>query len=194
MNFSILRRIGLFSIIGATLLCFASCVSIDEQLGKNLIPTAQRWKVYSPAASTFSPEDIQMMAADSLSGYSSRRFTLGAINSDNFSGLCTKGTSFTLVPVIKDLDLGKNAVVKQFHFSAVRDTLSMADESQERILQNIYAYSLQSALDSTILYTNALSPGVKYSNDSEKTNQEKFIDFSKYITNGIPVYKGGDSL
>ena len=161
MNFSFLRRTGLLSIIGATLLWSASCVNIDEQLGKNLIPTDRLWEVYTPDALPLNTGEVMLMTADSLSGYSSRRFTFGAIN-DGELGTCTKATSFTLVPVITDLDLGNVVKIRQFHFSAVRDTLSNLNDNQERMMQNVFVYGLEKALDSTIIYTNALNPGVKH--------------------------------
>ena len=192
MNFSIFRRAGLISIIGATLLSSAACVKVNEQIGQNLIPTDQLWDVFSPKAVNFVENDIELKTSDSLSAYTSRRIVFGATK-DNELGTCTKATSFTLVPAIKDLDLGENTVVRQFHFSAVRDTLSTVNDNQQRMMQNVYVYGLKETLDSTILYTNSLSPGIKPVGASE-TNRERFIDLSKLITKGVPVYNGGDSL
>ena len=192
MNFSIFRRAGLLAIIGATLLSSAACVKIDEQLGQNLIPTDQLWDVFSPKAASFVENDIELKISDSLSAYTSRRIVFGAIK-DGELGTSTKATSFTLVPTLKDIDLGENTVVRQFHFSAVRDTLSTVNDYQQRMMQNVYVYSLKEPLDSTILYTNSLSPGVKQA-DASMTNRERFLDLSKLISKGVPVYDGGDSL
>ncbi len=190
MNLNFLRRAGLLSAIGATLISLASCVNINEQLGENLIPTNQLWDVFTPEAVAL--DDIMLKASDSLSAYSTRRIAFGSIN-DDILGSCTKTTSFTLVPIIKDIDLGENTVVKQFHFSAVRDTLSTVNDNQQRMMQNIYVYSLKEPLDSTILYTNALSPEV-LTPDESTTNREKFLDLSRLICKGVPVYNGSDSL
>ena len=192
MNFSIFRRAGLISIIGATLLSSAACVKVNEQIGQNLIPTDQLWDVFSPKAVNFVENDIELKTSDSLSAYTSRRIVFGATK-DNELGTCTKATSFTLVPAIKDLDLGENTVVRQFHFSAIRDTLSTVNDNQQRMMQNVYVYGLKETLDSTVLYTNSLSPGIKPVGASQ-TNRERFIDLSKLITKGVPVYNGGDSL
>ena len=127
MNFSIFRRAGLFAIIGATLLSSAACVKVNEQLGENLIPTDQLWDVFSPKVASFVENDIELKISDSLSAYTSRRLVFGAIK-DGELGTCTKATSFTLVPTLKDIDLGENTVVRQFHFSAVRDTLSTVND------------------------------------------------------------------
>ena len=190
MNLSFLRRAGLLSAIGATLIGLASCININEELGENLIPTHHQWDVYPSVEAPLT--DIVLEASDSLSAYSTRRITFGAIN-DDVLGSCVKSTSFTLVPIIKDLDLGENTVVKQFHFSAVRDTLSTVYDQQQRMMQNIYVYSLKEALDSTILYTNSLSPGV-LTEDKSTTNREKFLNLDRLIAKGIPVYNGSDSL
>ena len=190
MNLSFLRRIWLLSAIGATLISHISCVDINEHLGENLIPSDQLWDVYAPEAVAL--DDIVLRTSDSLSAYSTRRMTFGTIN-DGGLGSCRKGTSITLVPLIKGIDLGDNPRPVQFHFSAVRDTLSTVNDNQQRMMQNIFVYSLKEALDETILYTNSLSPGVK-NPDATETNEEKFIDRSKYISKGIPVYNGGDSL
>ena len=192
MNFSIFRRAGLLAIIGATLLSSAACVKVNEHLGENLIPTDQLWDVFSPKAASFVENDIELKISDSLSAYTSRRIVFGAIK-DGELGTCTKATSFTLVPAIKDLDLGENTVVRQFHFSAVRDTLSTVNDYQQRMMQNVFVYSLKEPLDSTVLYTNSLSPGVKQAG-ATLTNREKFLDMSALITKGVPVYNGGDSL
>ena len=190
MKLNFFRRTGLHSLIGATLLLTASCVKINEHVGENLMPTDQLWDVFTPESVVL--EKIQLKSADSLSAYSSKRITFGEIK-DDVLGSSVKTTSFTLVPAITDIDLGENTVVKQFHFCAVRDTLSTVNDNQQRMMQNIYVYSLKEALDSTILYTNSLSPGVK-TPDGTQTNREKFLDLSKLISKGIPVYSGSDSL
>ena len=96
-----------------------------------------------------------------------------------------KGTSFTLVPLADSLDFGKNPKVLSFHFSAIRDTLSTVYDNQQRIIQNVYVSALKEPLDSTILYSGAfMDPEVR----------EKFLNTEDRITEGVPVYDGGDSL
>ena len=190
MKLNFLRRAGLHTLIGATLLFSASCVKINEHVGENLIPTDQLWDVFTPESVVL--ENIQLRPSDSLSAYSSKRITFGEIK-DGVLGSSVKSTSFTLVPAITDLDLGENTVVRQFHFSAVRDTLSTVNDNQQRMIQSIYVYGLKEPLDSTILYTNSLAHGVM-AIDGSQTNREKFLDLSKLITEGIPVYSGSDRL
>ena len=189
MKLNFIDRACRLAAIGAILFSSASCVDINEKLGENFIPTDQLWDVFVDSAPL---EKVVLKTADSLSAYSNSRITFGTINNEKL-GLTKKGSSVTLVPVISDIDLGENTVVRQFHFSAVRDTLSTMNDNDQNMLQNVYVYSLKKQLDSTVLYTNAFNPGIRYENEAED-NRDRFIDFSKYITVGIPVYTGGDSL
>ena len=182
MNLKSTGRAGLIAAIGVTLLFSASCVKVNEHLGENLIPTDQKWDVFPQEAEPL--RQIRLQMADSLSGYSSTRFTFGAVK-DDILGTTVKGTSFTLVPLADTLDFGKNTKVLSFHFSAIRDTLSTVYDSQQRIIQNVYVSALKEPLDSTILYSGAfMNPEVR----------EKFLNTEVRITEGVPVYDGGDSL
>lgn len=177
MNFNPFGRVCLIAAIGATLLFSASCVKVNEELGGNLIPTEQKWDVFPQKAEPL--KKIRLQMADSLSGYSSTRFTFGAVK-DDILGTTVKGTSFTLVPLADSLDFGTGYKVTGFHFTAVRDTLSTVYDSQQKIIQNVYVSALKQPLDSTILYAGA--------------SMDKFLNTGERITDGIPVYDGGDSL
>ena len=183
MNLSFICRVGRLVAIGATLLFSASCINIDEKLGENLIPTDQKWDVFPQEPVVL--EEVEMALSDSLSGYSTSRFTFGAVNDGGVLGTTSKVSSITLVPIFDSLDFGKNTKIRQFHFSAVRDTLSTVYDNELKILQNVYVSELKKPLDSTILYTSSLA-------DPEVLNE--FVDLSKRITTGVPVYAGGDSL
>ena len=78
MNLSFLRRAGILSIIGATLIGLASCININEELGQNLIPTHHQWDVFPSVEAPMT--DIVLKASDSLSAYSTIRITFGEIN------------------------------------------------------------------------------------------------------------------
>ena len=182
MNFGFIGRVCRLAAIGATLLFSASCIQVNEELGENLIPTDQKWNVFPQEDAPL--KSIRLQMADSLSGYSSSRFTFGSIR-DNILGTTVKSASFTLVPVSDTLDFGKNTEVCSFHFSAARDTLSTAYDYQQRIIHNVYVYELKEALDSTVLYAG------EFTNEEKR---DKYVDFSHRITDGVPVYDGGDSL
>ena len=182
MNFKLFSRVCRIAAIGAILLGSASCVYINEELGQNLMPTDQKWDVFTPEPAVL--ENIQLELADSLSAYSSTRFTFGSINDPTF-GTSISSTSFTLVPAYDSIDFGENIRVRQFHLSAVRDTLSTYHDNQQRILQNVYVSELKAPLDTFALYTGTFM---------SEENRQKYLNTENRITAGIPVYDGGDSL
>lgn len=154
-------------------LAAASCVNINTSLGESFIADNQLYDLYTVE---FPIEDIRMEMADSLSSYSLYKFTVGAVRDETF-GLTTRSAAFTLVPVSDTLDYGKpgTQVFRSFHMSAVPDSTSYDDFSQQFILQNINVYELDQAIDHS-----KVAPEVRYT--------------KKRITDGIPVYNGKDSL
>lgn len=178
MKFNISR---LISAVIAVLLGLTSCVTIDETLGGNFIPTEQTWNVFPCDPQPLS--DITIRKSDNLTGYSTSRITFGSIRDGEFG--CRKASSFTLVPLMDTLDFGTNPKVIQFHFTAARDTLSTLRDSDLKILQNVYVRPLRKALDSTILYTGQFAK-------EELLNE--FVYMDRTVTAGVPVYNGGDSL
>jgi len=182
MEFNIIPRIRLLTIVGVMLTGLASCVKIDESLGSNFIPTDQIWDVFACKAEPLG-DAITMERSDSLSGYSTSRFTFGSVKSDGFS--CNKGTSFTLVPLSDSLDFGTDIENIRFRFTAAKDTISTPYESQKRIFQNVRVSALKAPLDSAVLYSGSFL---------SQENIEKFLDLENRITVGVPVYDGGDSL
>ena len=171
-----LRLTCIAAAVGAILLGSASCVKINEELGGNFIPTKHKWDVFPCDAVAL---DVTMERSDSLSGYSSSRFTFGSVKSGDFTS--TKSCSFTLVPLADSLDFGEDHQVLQFHFTASRDTVSVPFDSQKEILQSMYAYDLKKPLDSTVLYTGVFPE-----------QADEFVDFSSIIA--FCTYNGGDSL
>ena len=164
-----------FATPAALLFCCLSCISVDYKMGGSLIPIDQTYKILN---STLPLEEIDMRMADSLSGYSSSRITVGAVCDEDF-GVTTRSSAITLIPMFIDkVDLGTNPVFKRFHFSIARDTTNVIDEDQLNILQNINVYELDRRLDSSKDFdTNAELP-----------------HSGKRVTSGIPVYNGTDSL
>ena len=169
-----------FPAIAAALFCCLSCVEINPELGGNLIPADQTYNVY-PVEAALPAGSLKMMPSDSLSGYSQRRITIGAIRDDVY-GLTTRTASFTLVPALDSLDFGNVAAakVRRFHFSAAFDTVSVATRGQERILQNVRVHSLASPL----------RPGRDFDINGDAIK----VDYSRSIAQGNPVVDGTDSL
>lgn len=171
----------LFAAVALITSGLVSCVKINEELGDNFIPTEQIWNVFP--CDDVALSNITMAKSDKLSGYSTSRITFGSIKDGQFSSM--RSSSFTLVPLLDTLDFGTETEVLQFHFTAARDTVCTLKNSDQRILQNVYAYALNEPLDSTILYTSDFSDQALFN---------KFVNTSRTITSGIPVYNGGDSL
>ena len=166
--------------IAAAFFCCLSCVSVNDKLGGSLIPTDQTYSIFTNDSLYL--EEIEMKMADSLSGFSQTRITIGAIRDESY-GLTTRSAAFSLVPMLSDYEstdplFGSNPVFKSFHFAAAADSGSVAASEQANILQNIRVYSLEKAIDATKDYD--CNGSIAHSDD--------------IISQGIPVYGQGDSL
>lgn len=150
-----------------------SCVGVDQNLGGDFIPTDQKYDFHT---AEFDLDEVWMKSIDSLTAYSSRRITIGSIRDETF-GLFSRGSVVTLVPVLDIVDFGKDPVFKRFKFKAAVDSVSVADESQANILQNVNVYALDEPLGSKEYFSRA---EIKHG--------------SKRITKGVPIANGKDSL
>ena len=150
-----------------------SCVSVDNSLGENYLATNMKYDLYT---AEFDIDDIELRQPDSLSSYSSYRFSIGAVRDADF-GLTTRSAAFTLVPAFDNLDFGKpgTQVFRNFHLTAVNDSISTCDPKQANILQNVSVYALLKPLDK----------------DSSKPEIEHG---SVSIAKASPVLNGSDSL
>lgn len=151
----------------------SSCVLKDEDFGQNFISANRKFDI---GVETFPLKGLRTERSDSLSGFNSYRFCIGAIRTADAAE--TRSTAFTLVPIYDEIDFGETDPTNiRFHFTAVKDTVSVADEGQENIIQNINVYALTETLDEDYMYSDS-----KPVYDPEK------------ITLGTPLYAGGDSL
>lgn len=151
----------------------ASCVGVDKNLGGDFIPTDQKYDFHT---AEFDLDEVWMKSIDSLTAYSSRRITIGSIRDETF-GLFSRGSVVTLVPVLDSVDFGKNPEFIKFKFKAAVDSVSVADENQLNILQNVNVYAMTEPLGTKDYFSRA---EVKHGN--------------KRITKGVPVANGQDSL
>lgn len=150
-----------------------SCVDINENVGSQFIPTDQKYDFYT---AEFDLDEVLTKPIDSLSAYSSRRITIGSIRDETF-GLMKRGCAVTLVPVLDTMDFGTDPVFQRFKFKAASDSVSVADENQSHILQNVNVYALEEPLDPSNYFSR-----VEVAHGTER------------ITKGIPVINGSDSL
>ena len=159
----------------AAALCCLSCIESSNGIGGNLVPTSQTFKFYTVDIPV--PE-IYVRMADSLSGFSSSRITIGAVKDKDY-GLTTRGSAVTLIPLVDGtMDFGKDPKFQSFHFATAKDTVSVADEGQASILQAVKVYELSRAIE------------VEKDYDCNKP----FPHGSKTVTKGTPVFNGTDSL
>lgn len=169
----------LYLLTGVLALCATACVTVDTSLGQDFMPKEQQYEVH---VAEFPLHNISLRKMTGLSAYSSRRITVGSLRDETF-GLATRSSAFTLVPVDDTLNFGKNVRYRDFHISLNRDTVSVAQDNQKNILQNIGVYSMEAAgkkLDNTIVYTEDLK-------NSDFTGTPR-------ISKGVPVFNGSDSL
>ncbi len=154
-----------------------SCVETDPQLGGNLIPTQGRYLMF---AAEVPLTDIGMRMADSLSGFSSTKITIGAVRDPDF-GLSTRSCAMSLIPLVDTANFGNVQKINYFRIAAGLDSVSVSQSGQERILQNVYVYALNEGLDYTAL-TDASDEAGLITHGSES------------IIKGTPVINGEDSL
>lgn len=159
--------------MAAALLACVSCVDVDNGLGGGLLPVNHTYTVIDP-----DPVDIgvDVRMADSLSGYSSTRITIGAIRNDDEYGLTTRASVVTLIPLADTVDFGSNPVYRNFHFSAILDSTSVDRLDQKNIIQNVNVYEME----------EPLSDGQAYCNSE--------VSHGKRVSNTIPTINGDDSL
>ena len=159
--------------LAALTLIAPSCVKVDNSLGKSLVDKSLLFDTYTIE---FPLEEIQLRKSSDLSGYSDTHLTLGALRDQTF-GLTTRDAAFCLIPAQDTLDLGQDPRAVSFDLYFEGDTVSCADNTQARILQNIYVTELTAKLPST----------------NASTNQE-IPHGSELITDGLPVYDGSGAL
>ena len=156
--------------LGAALM---SCTNVNEGIGSEFIATNMKYDFYT---AEFNLDEIWVKPVDSLSGYSSRRINFGAIRDDTY-GLFKRDCALSLVPVLDTFDFGTNPIFKRFRFQAEKDTVSVADEGQNNILQNLNVYALEEPLKASRYFSRSR---LKHS--------------ARRITKGVPVVNGSDSL
>ena len=157
----------------AAALVAPGCVKVDNSLGEGLVDKSLLLDTYMVE---FPITDITMKPSSALSAFSSSRLTIGAIRDETF-GLTTREAAFPLIPALDEIDLGDNPVAKSFDLFFSIDTVSMADDTQERIMQNVYVYELADTIPSSVTPVDKEMP-----------------HYTQLITKGIPVINGSAGL
>ena len=162
--------------IAAAFLLLAACVKIDEQLGASMVPVSGTYKTVTPAASAL---PVKQLMADSLSGFSKNRITIGAIRKDSEFGLTTRSSVVSLIPLFsRKHDMGTDRKFISMRLSVALDSVSVADKAESKILQNVGVWEASRKVD--------------YSKDSDCN--AVFPHGTDRISDGVPVLNGKDSL
>ena len=166
--------------IAAALLCCISCIDIDTELGGNLVPKDQTYTIH-PVEAPLPSGAISTRLADSLSGYSQTRITIGAIRDEAF-GLSGRSCALSIVPAHDTLDYGNLSAARiiKFHFAAALDSVSVASFDQAAIIQQVRVNPL----------TEPLDPG----HDYDCLGNSIKADRGTSIVKGTPTVNGRDSL
>ena len=94
----------LLAVLGLAAGLATACINTDQTLGEQFVATNQKYDFYS---AEFDIPDVRMRPVDSLTAYSSRRITIGAVRDEDY-GLYRRASAVTLVPVLKSVDFGKD--------------------------------------------------------------------------------------
>ena len=97
----------LLAVLGLAAGLATACINTDQTLGEQFVATNQKYDFYS---AEFDIPDVRMRPVDSLTAYSSRRITIGAVRDEDY-GLYRRASAVTLVPVLKSVDFGKDPVL-----------------------------------------------------------------------------------
>ncbi len=157
----------------AAALVIPGCVKVDNSLGEGLVDKSLLLNTYTV---DFPIQEIVMKPSSDLSAYSDAHLTIGAIRDETF-GLTTREAAFALIPAPDQMDLGENPVAVSFNLFFASDTISVENDSQERIMQNIYVYELLDSLPS-----------------SSRPTGTRIAHSTHRITAGTPTYNGTGAL
>lgn len=164
----------LISLAAAALL--AACVSIDDELGSSMVPVSSTYRTVTPAPSEI---PVKQLMADSLSGFSSTRITIGAIRKDDEFGLTTRSSAVSIIPLFsKDTEMGTDRRFISMHFAVALDSTSVENKAESGIMQNVGVYELSRRID--------------YAKDGDCN--AAFPHGTTRVSDGVPVINGSDSL
>ena len=160
----------------AAALFLAACVNIDPELGSSMVPVSSTYTTVTPAAI---PIGVKQLMADSLSGFSNNRITIGAIRQDADFGLTTRASVISFVPLFNTKhDMGTDRKFISMHFSVALDSISVENKAEAGILQNVGVYEASRPVD--------------FAKDGDCN--ATFPHGAVRVSSGVPVINGEDSL
>lgn len=155
-------------------LLFTQCVKDERNLGEQTIPDDYKLKIGS--TKIYLP--LQTKVFQDFQGISSTTGYVGAIRSEQ-NGLATFSFGVNYCPNSLKFNFGQSPIVKKCFITFVKGNTSVADKSQENILQNFHIYRMKRQIDTFHIYNSGLT-------------DEDYYPTS--IEDGGLFYTGGDTL
>ncbi len=117
-------------------------------MGFDVVPQSER---FITRTFTVPINNIHLRSIDSLSGYSSMRIVVGAINDEEF-GTTRRNCALSLVPVVDTMHWGRNVHVKGMRLTTPHDSSFFRNPMEAHTIRNLHVYALKDRLDTTSLY------------------------------------------
>ena len=175
-----LRNVLLF--LAGALLAAASCVKINTGLGQNLAPIEHRYDVFSKSIPL---QNVRVERMDSSFAFTTNRIVVGAVRDERY-GLCTKSAAFTLTPLVKQLDFGKETQFTGMMLTLACDSLSYPCGGDPKILQKLRIYALDEETD--------INDPAKFLYSCDVKKLSTHFAGAEPATDYVPVFGGEDSL
>lgn len=152
---------------------FTSCIKDEKALGGDVIPDDYNLKIGTLRINL----PLQTRIVDSVQAKSTEGY-VGAIRTPEM-GLAEFAFGVNYCPTSLKFNFGKDQIVKTCYIALIKSTSSVADKSQEHLLQNFHIYRMKRAIDTVQIYN-------VWPKESDYINEP--------IEEGGLVYAGGDTL
>ncbi|MBP5397385.1 MAG: hypothetical protein J6Y32_01960 [Bacteroidales bacterium] len=177
-----MRLRNVLLLLSSALLLAASCVKVNTDLGQNFAPLEHRYDVF---CEDFPLNNIVVERMDSSFAFSSNRIVVGAVRDERY-GLCTKSAAFSLTPLVKELNFGKETQFTGMMLSLACDSLSLPYGGDPKILQKMRIYALDEATD--------INDPTEFLYSCDVKKLSTHFAGAEPVTDYVPVFGGEDTL
>ncbi|MBO7249307.1 MAG: DUF4270 family protein [Bacteroidales bacterium] len=168
------RSIVFLALLLSSIFVYTSCIETNKGLGGQFVPDDFVLRVHSAEFEI----PVTTAAIDSIHGYNTSYMTFGYLNDETF-GYASGGFATNISTFGDSTYLGINPELQSIYLYLGIDSISVLNDDQRGIPQNIYIYKLKSDLDSLKLFNKSITP-----EDYDPTP----------ISVGSPVFFGDDSI
>ncbi len=130
-----------------------SCITVDKKMGDDLVPGNQDLAVSMAEFEI----PVQLKSSQPVQSLSSSQGTFGSIRTKEF-GLAEFATAADLYPLLAGWDLGDDPVVKEVYFIGNVSQISVAENQQDGIPQQVYIHRTYKNVDSAAIFNNSFGP------------------------------------